>query len=103
MDDERATTVLLAIYDALLGAIPAHLRAITARWGETDIHFDCFYDGEITETDQETMEIVETEVSSHYPVTHTVSHGVHRLDFPAEFPDWGRFIFHRQEDLPPFG
>ncbi len=103
MDNERATSVLLAIYGALLGAIPAHLRAITARWGETDIHFDCFYDGAITELDQETMEIVETEISSHYPVTHSVTHTRHRLDFPAAFPNWGRSIFHRQEDLPPFG
>jgi len=102
MIDERSATVLLALYDALLGAIPGHLRAITARWDETSVHFDCYFDGEITDDDQEAMEIVEADLSANFPAAHTVSHARHLLNFPAEFPDSGRFIFHRREDLPPF-
>jgi hypothetical protein len=101
MADERTVAVLLALYDALLGAIPAHLRAITARWDESSVHFDAYYDGEVSDEDRETMAVVDTEVLAGFPETHVVSHAVHRLDFPAEFPDSGRFVFHRQEDLPP--
>lgn len=102
MANEREVAVLLAIYEALLGAIPSHLRAITARWDESSIHFDAYYDGEVTDEDRETMAVADTEVLAQFPATHTVTHEVHRLDFPAEFPRSGRFIFHRQEDLPPF-
>ncbi len=102
MSDERATTVLLALHDALLGAVPAHLRAVVVRWDEHSVHFDAYYDGEVTDKDRETMEIVDTEVLAAFPESHTVSHAVHRLDFPAVFPGSGRFVFHRQEDLPQF-
>ncbi len=101
MTDERATDVLLAIQDALLGAIAANLRAITARWDQSSIHFDAYFDGEVTDEDRETMAIVDTEVLAGFPETHTVTHTVHRVDFPAQIPKSGKFVFLRWEALPP--
>jgi hypothetical protein len=60
MPNEREAAVLLAIYEALLGAIPAHLRAITARWDETSIHFHAY-------EDRETMAVADTEVLAQFP------------------------------------
>ncbi len=101
MADERTVEVLLALYDALLGSITAPLRAITARWDQSSIHFDAYYDGEISDGDRETMAIVDTQVLAGFPETHTASHAVHRLDFPAKVPTSGKFIFLRREDQPP--
>lgn len=101
MSDERATDVLLAIQDALLGAVSTRLRAITIRWDPSSIHFDAYFDGEVTDEDRETMAIVDTEVLAGFPETHTVTHAVHRIDFPAQIPKSGKFVFLRWEDLPP--
>lgn len=101
MADERAADVLLAIHDALLGAVSAHLRAITAKWEQSSIHFDAYFDGDVTDEDRETMAIVDTEVLAGFPDTHTVTHAVHRIDFPAQIPKSGKFVFLRWEDWPP--
>ena len=101
MNDERTKDVLLAIHNALLGAISARLRAVTARWDLTSVHFDAYYDGDVTDADREIMAIVDTEVLAAFPETHTVEHAVHRVDFPAPIPKSGKFVFLRWEDLPP--
>jgi hypothetical protein len=98
MNEERRCSVLLALQVALLSAIPAHLRAVTARWTDTDVHFDCYFDGAITDDDEETMDIVETEAMAALPATNTVTRALHRLDFPARLPSADQFVFHRKED-----
>lgn len=100
-EDELAKEVLLTMQRALLGEVSAHLRMVSVRWSDTEIHFDSYFDGEITEDDEETMSVVETEVLAGFSQTHTMTYVLHRVDLPAPLPKKDRTVFARQERLWP--
>ena len=86
---------------ALLGEIPPKLRMVSVSWTDTSIHFDCFFDGEVSDDDAESMSLVETELMAKYPETHKITHAVHRWDFPQRFPPGdGVRVFRRREYQP---
>lgn len=97
MTDDRRSSVLLAIQAALLGEVSSKLRAVSASWTETNIHFDCYFDGDVSDEDRDSMSCVETELLAMYPESHSVSHDIHRVDYPAPLPQTPERVFRRRE------
>lgn len=97
MSQYRQCQVLLALQQALLGAITANLRAVTVSFTETSIHFEAYFDGEIDNEERETMSLVETEVMALFPSIHATTHDVIRLDAPALIPKDRAWVYLRKE------
>ena len=95
--NERECNVLVAVQVALLGAVSARLRQVSVQFGESDIHFDCYFDGAVEEDDADAMAIVETELAAAFPPDHSITHSTYRLDFPRPLPKPGRSVFLRKE------
>lgn len=68
---ELRTSVLLSIQVALLGEITPNIRGITCAWNESVIDIHCYFEGEITEEDEDSMDCVATEVIADFP-KHTI-------------------------------
>ncbi len=81
---DRETDVRAALQGALVGNVPATLRAVSASCDTNHIHFICVFDGEISDEDADTMLCVDTELVAWYPATHVITHEIRRLDAPAE-------------------
>lgn len=96
-NDARKCAVLISLQQALLGEITANLRAVTVTYSETSIHFEAYFDGEITDGDRESMSLVETEVMAEFPSAHTITHEVVRLDAPALIPKDRTWVYFRKE------
>lgn len=78
--------VLLSIQRALLGEVSAFLRGVTCSWDESTINIKCYFDGEPSENDQESMECVASEVMADFP-EHDVQINTIRLDKPQSLKD----------------
>jgi hypothetical protein len=76
--------LLLSAQRALLGAVPANLRAVTAGWTGAQITLRFLFDGEISASDRESAQIVGTEVISDFPSPWTIEEEILRLDQPAD-------------------
>lgn len=68
---ELRISVLLSIQRALLGAITPNIRGIACAWNKSKITIYCYFDGEITEEDEDSMDCVATEVIADF-LEHTV-------------------------------
>lgn len=70
--EARRCEVLLAMQQALLGEVTAHLRAICVSYCDHSIHFEAYFDGIITDDDRDRMSLVEAEVMALFPSTHVI-------------------------------
>lgn len=63
------TKILLSIHYALLGEITPNIRGITYSWNDSDalITIYCYFEGKITEEEEEAMECVASEVIADFP------------------------------------
>lgn len=95
--NDRKNVVMIALQLALLGEVSSKLRAVTARYDDQSIHFDCYFDGEIDEEDTESMSIVETELLAQFPESHCITHRVIRHDYPQRIPYDGVCVYARRE------
>jgi hypothetical protein len=96
--DERQAKVLRSLQVALLGAVTPNLRGVGVKWDDTHIHFNCYFDGPVSDEDRATMAVVDTEVLSDFPWSHQVTHDVIRLDFPQWLPRDETSVYQRKED-----
>ena len=94
---QRYETVRIAIQEALIGRVSAQLRKVRANFGQTNIHLDCYFDGEVYDADRESMASVETELAAAFPNNHSVTHTVHRIDYPQPIPKQAYCFFARRE------
>ena len=83
-DAEIRLQLLLSIQRALLGAVPAPLRAVTCGWNATKITLQFIFDGEISEDDEEGARIAGTEVIADFPAPWTLTEEIVRFDYPAD-------------------
>ncbi len=93
--DEK--TVLLAIQQAMLGEIGPNLRAVILKYHGSTLEFECYFDGEISNEDSESMSCVETELIAFLPENILVRHTVHRLDAPSQIPKKAVWVYYRRE------
>ena len=94
---QRYETVRIAIQEALIGKVSARLRKLFAEFGQTNIHLDSYFDGEVSAEDRDSMACVEAELTAAFPNNHRITHTVHRLDYPELIPKRRRCFFARRE------
>ncbi len=89
--------ILLSMMTALWGEVSPALRSVSIKWNEKMIHLFFFYDGEISDEDQESAECIATELIAHFP-EHELEVDVIRLDYPKPLPkDKGELVYLRKE------
>jgi 5-(carboxyamino)imidazole ribonucleotide synthase len=74
--------VLLSVQRALLGEISDAVRAVACGWSENSVAINCYFDGEITEDDRESMSCLETELLAGFPPEYEVTVSLFRCDSP---------------------
>ncbi len=84
----RRISILLSIQRALLGAITPRLRAVSVTWDKNSMVLYFFYDGPISEYDQEESECAATEVLSDFPDDNVETRHI-RCDYPQRPPYQG--------------
>ena len=95
-DNRRRVEVLLWMQGALLGEVSPALRSVHVKWDDTSVHFEAFFDGPISEVDEESMSCVETELIANRP-EQSVSYTVTRVDFPERVPSRDICVYARRE------
>ena len=88
MRDERLdqllrAELLLSLQRALLGAVPASLRAVTCDWSETGIALRYVFDGPADPFDADAMLAVGAEVASDFRDAVALDEQIVRADHPA--------------------
>jgi hypothetical protein len=94
---DRKLLVLSSLQQALLGEVSPNLRAVTVVWDEESIHFECFFDGEVGESDIESMSYVETKLMAVFPESHNTTSELIRLDYPSPIPKDRCWAYYRKE------
>jgi hypothetical protein len=85
---DRAT-ILLSVQRALLGAVPASLRAVACGADRSTIKIKFIFDGDIDPADYEAAQIVSTEVVADFAKPWTISEEIVRIDAPAILSNHG--------------
>ena len=89
MPDERLdeqllrAELLLSLQGALLGVVPASLRAVTCDWAETRATLRYIFDGPVDPDDADAMKAVGAEVSADFRGTVALDEQIVRADHPA--------------------
>jgi len=81
---------------ALLGEVTPSLRAATIQWSNEEVSLFFYYDGEVSEEDNESAECVATEVISDFSEC-ALEIDILRWDFPKSIPQKGERVYHRRE------
>ena len=77
------TLLLRSLQRALIGAVPASLRAVTCDWTDTTFLLRFIFDGPIDPDDYEDMQVVGTEVIADFPPEVAFDEQIIRVDYPA--------------------
>lgn len=98
LDEDFRKKVLLSFQRALLGEVPCTLRGVTCGWSSSEITFFCFFDGEISEEDRESMDAVAGEVNADF-LDFKVSYECIRKDVPENLNKYSlkAWVYHRHE------
>jgi len=87
----------LLMQRALFGEVSPALRAAGFSLNDDQITLVFYYDGKISERDEESASCVETEVIAALPSEMQVASKVIRLDAPAKLPSPVRWVYSRRE------
>lgn len=98
MENQR-TSILLSLQRALLGHIPHALRSVTVGYKNIDntLIIQCYFDGEISDEDKETMSEMHTEVLADFSEDTEVKLEIERLDQPEEMTILDDWVYLRKE------
>lgn len=96
-DQKPIVKTRLSLQRALLGEVSPNLRAVVFSMTGLVIDARFYFDGPISQEDEETVSCVETEVLADYEPGYTVTAHCIRLDFPAPINDDGVWVYLRQE------
>ena len=92
------TKVLLSVQTALLDEITPNIRGITCGWDDSLITVHCYFQGEISEYDRESMECVATEVIANFP-EHKIDIESKQLNMPEPLTSYtlSAWVYRRKE------
>ena len=79
--------VLLSVQRALLGNVPASLRAVACGWTERAITLRSIFDGRVSAELADAMRAVGSEVIADFPAPTTIDEQILRIDWPAGLED----------------
>ncbi len=94
-------SICLEMQVALLGEVPPNLRMVLVSISPKRIQMDCYFDGQPSEDDMESMSCVETELLASLPHDVEVLTNVERLDFPHPLPQRLHCVYRRREYPSP--
>lgn len=83
LDELLRAELLLSLQRALVGAVPASLRAITCDWAETKVTLRYVFDGPVCPFEADTMMAVGAEVAADFRDTVAVDEQIVRADHPT--------------------
>ena len=83
LDQVLRTELLLSLQRAMLGVVPASLRAVTCDWDEGRVTLRYLFDGSIQPGDAAAMTAVGVEVADDFRDTVAVEEQIVRVDHPA--------------------
>lgn len=87
----------LSLQRALLGEVPPALRAVVFSMNDLMLDIRFYFDGPISQEDEESISCVESEVLADYGEEYTITAQCIRLDFPSQINDDGVWVFNRRE------
>ena len=87
---------ILSMNRALWVEVSPLLRAALISWNDEEIHLFFYYDGEISEKDNESAECAATEVIAGYP-EYALEIDILRWDTPKPIPQTGELVYYRRE------
>ncbi len=91
---------LLSIIDGLLGEVSPALRKTSISWDQQKIHLYFYYDGEISNEDNESSKRIGAKVISNFP-EHQLKIDRLRWDYPRWFPDEATETVYRKKEPAP--
>jgi hypothetical protein len=83
LDQLLRADLLLSLQRALVGAVPASLRAVTCDWDETKITLRYIFDGPANPYEVDALLAVGAEVASDFRDTVALDEQIVRVDHPA--------------------
>ncbi len=89
----------MAVQNALLGEVSSKLRAVVVLYNETEVKLLCYYDGEISEEDNESISLIHTELIALFDEDNSVDVTAERLDYPQIIPKIGAWVYLRKQPL----
>lgn len=95
------SAVVLSINRALWGKVSSSLRSVQVEYNDAEIDLFCFFDGQISEENIETMSVAASEVAADFSHKKVFEHCI-RVDYPAPIkPVDGKrhLVFLRREIL----
>ncbi|WP_418646899.1 hypothetical protein ACNQFN_15125 [Thauera butanivorans] len=94
---QRVVEARLSIQRALLGEVSPHLRAVvlSVDCKKIDVHF--YFDGDVSEEDEESVSCIETEILADFEPDFSICAEVIRLDYPLPISDDGFWVYQRKE------
>jgi len=87
---------ILSMNRALWGEVSPALRSVRIKWDNEIVDLYFYYDGEISEEDNESAECIATEFIAGYPEYKLEVH-ILRWDYPKSIPEEGEPIYYRRE------
>jgi len=97
MSELERTSVLLGFQRALLGNVPPSLRGLTAEWDAVSIRGIAYFDGPVSQVDQDCIGDIEAEVLADLAPGRTIRLEVQRLDAPGRMPCLKVWVYRRRE------
>ncbi len=88
----------LSLQRALLGEVSSNLRAVVFSITGLIITVRFYFDGPVSQEDEESASYVETEVLADYEPEYTVTAQCIRSDFPSSINDDGLWVYLRREN-----
>lgn len=73
----------LSLQRALLGNVTPNIRAVLAELVDKKISMIFYFDGAISDNDEDLVSVVETEVMADYEESFNIEAIIHRLDYPS--------------------
>ncbi len=90
---------IVAMNRALCGEVSPPLRAARVKWDDEIFYLYFYYDGEISEEDNESAECAATEFIACYPEYRPIINII-RLDYPHPIPqEEGETVYLRREPI----
>ena len=83
LDQVLRAELLLSLQRALVGAVPASLRAVTCDWDEAKVTLRYIFDGPVGPYDMDCMMAVGAEVAADFHDTRALDEQIVRVDHPA--------------------
>ena len=92
--------IYFSVSRSLSGIIKPNLRGVTCEWGSGKLDVYCYFDGEVSEQDEEFMIDAEGEVAIDYMGVYKVTFHCIRYDYTQSLGDKGMrgWIYRRYEE-----